>query len=124
MLVFDTLDELESYEKIIPGFLSVIDVLDHSRPYDEGPGEYSTCGKDGKKYIIDTFVSSSAGFTAPKTEGMVLEICLEGEEIISTDGSVFRMAPGRFLIYEGKMDVKRGVMYSTPQAFKAVRFFL
>ena len=124
MLVFDTLDELESYEKIIPGFISIIDVLDHSRPYDEGPGEYSTGEKDGRKYVIDTYVSSSSGFSSPKTEGNILEICLEGEEIISTGGSVFRMAPGRFLIYNGEMDVKRGVMYSTPQAFKAVRFFL
>lgn len=124
MLIFDTLDELESYEKLIPGFVSVIDVLDHSKPYDDGPGKYSTGGKNPKRYVIDAYVSSRDGFAAPKSEGLVLEICLEGEEIINASGSVFRMAPGRFLIYDGGLEAKRGVMYSTPQAFKAVRFFL
>lgn len=124
MLLFDTLDELESYQKIIPGFKEIIDTLDHSRPYDEGPGDYLTKEKDGIKYTIDTFLSSSNGFIASKSDGLVLEICLEGEELVSADGSVFKLSPGRFVIYEGAMEVKRGVMYSAPIAFKAVRFFI
>jgi len=124
MLLFDTLDELESYQKLIPGFNQIIDTLDHSRPYDEGPGDYSTKEKDGIRYTVDTYLSSLNGFASPKSEGLVLEICLEGEELLSADGSVFKLSPGRFVIYEGSMDVKRGIMYSSPIAFKAVRFFI
>lgn len=124
MLLFDTLDELESYEKIIPDFVQIIDTLDHSRPYDEGPGDYKTREKDGISYKIDSFLSSPNGFSSPTVESRVLEICLEGEELVNADGSVFKLSPGRFLIYDGDARVKRGIMFSTPIAFKAVRFFL
>ena len=51
-----------------------------------------------------------------------MEIVLEGDEIVSVDGSVFRLQPGRFLIYRGNADVKRAVSYALPEHTKAVRF--
>lgn len=124
MLIFDTLSELESYQSIIPYFSRVIDILDHSTPYDNPPGVYKL-GEDEREYIVDTYLSSANGFIAPKYEKrLVLEICLEGDEIVAVGESVFKLIEGRFLLYSGSEEVKRGVAYSAPKAFKAVRFIL
>ncbi len=123
MIVFDTLSQLESYEGVFPAIRSIIDVMDRSLPYDQGPGSYETHEKSDTSYIIDAFLTSDKGF--PATGGgdkNVMEIVLEGDEIVSVDGSVFRLQPGRFLIYRGNADVKRAVSYALPEHTKAVRF--
>lgn len=123
MIIFDTLDELESYKLAFDPINTVIEVMDHSTPYEETPGEYPNPGKDKGVHIVDAHVSSSSGFSSPKMDGKkIVEICLEGEEMVNVDGSVFRLSPGRFLIYDGDANVKRAIMYSLPSAFKSVRF--
>ncbi|MDY5931110.1 MAG: hypothetical protein SPJ34_03665 [Candidatus Ornithospirochaeta sp.] len=123
MTVFDTLDELESYRSVFPAMDGIADVMDHSLPYDQGPGEYDAAGHDGLKYIIDTHLSSDKGFEAEKHEGKkVMEIVLEGEEMVSFSSSVFRLSPGRFLVYSGDESVRRGQCYASVSAFKSVRF--
>ncbi len=123
MLLFDILDKLENYTKVIPHMDRVIDVMDHSKPYDDDPGEYE-CG-DGVRYVVSAHLSSANGFSGDNFPGQtVLEICLEGDEIISVSGSVFRLSPGRFLVYDGDAEIKRGIASSLPVAFKTVRFIL
>ena len=125
MLIFDLLDKLENYSSVIPDMDSIISVMDHSRPYDEGPGEYPLTKDGKKKYYVSAHLSSEGGFTGDNWDGhLVMEICLEGDEIVSVDGSVFRLAPGRFLVYDGGSKIKRGIASSLPVAFKTVRFVL
>ncbi len=120
MIVFDILSELESYVPVFPELATVISVLDRSLPYQEGPGLYETPEKSRVKYLIDEFITSEKGFSDKKARGKVLEVVLEGEEMISLQGSVFCLAEGRFIIYDD-MNAKRGVSY-LPSYAKAVRF--
>ncbi|MBQ0071057.1 MAG: hypothetical protein KBS81_04260 [Spirochaetales bacterium] len=125
MLIFDTLDELESYSSIVPHMNDVITVMDHGTPYDDGPGIYDCSSRSKNKYVVSAHLSSETGFKGENyPEHKVLEVCLEGEEMVSVDGSVFKMSQGRFLVYEGDATIKRGIMFSTPVAFKTVRFIL
>ena len=123
MTVYDTLSELESYQGAFPQIATIITVMDRSLPYDQEKGRYDTPEKSDVRYIIDEFISSEGGFLPELLEGSrIMEIVLSGDEIISVDGSVFRMGEGNFLIYEGNADVKRGLSWSTPGPVKAVRF--
>ena len=40
MVVFDVLDNLETYSSVIPHMDDVVYVMDHSKPYDDSVGEY------------------------------------------------------------------------------------
>ena len=123
MIVFDTLSYLESYQGAFPEIGTIISVMDRSLPYDQLPGRYDTPEKSEVRYIIDECLSSDKGFDSPGFEGKrVMEIVLEGEEIVSVSDSVFRLMEGRFLIYSGDEKVRRGMMFSLPVHFKAVRF--
>ncbi len=123
MIVFDTLSELESYEGVFSEIRTIIDVMDRSLPYDQGKGEYDTPEKSSVKYVIDTFLTSDKGFDGGEKSGSkIMEIVLEGDEIISIDGSVFRMQPGRFVLYSGDSVIKRGLSYALPEHTKTVRF--
>ena len=123
MIVFDTLSYLESYTGPFPEINTIISVMDRSLPYDQLPGRYDTPEESSVKYIIDECLSSEKGFDSPKQEGRrIMEIVLEGEEMVSVSSSVFRLSEGSFLIYSGDEAVKRGIMYALPVHFKAVRF--
>ena len=125
MLLFDILDKLENYTSVIPHMDRVIDIMDHSKPYDDDVGEYSAGGDGSVKYIVSAHLSSVSGFEGERREGkLILEIVLEGDEIVSVDGSVFRLSPGVFLVYDGGAKIKRGIASSFPVAFKTVRFVL
>ena len=125
MVIFDVLDQLETYSSVIPHMDDVVYVMDHSKPYDDDPGLYKCREKGDTQYKVSAHLSSQGGFPGEKFPGKtVLEICLEGEEMVALEGSVFKLAPGRFLSYCGDDDVKRGVMISTPVAFRSVRFIL
>ncbi len=125
MLLFDILDKLENYTSVIPHMDRVIDIMDHSKPYDDDVGEYSAGGDGSVKYIVSAHLSSVSGFEGERREGkLILEIVLEGDEIVSVDGSVFRLSPGVFLVYDGGAKIKRGIASSLPVAFKTVRFVL
>ncbi len=122
MLIFDVLDKLENYASVIPNMDGVIFVMDHSKPYDDDVGEYE---EKGVKYIVSAHLSVEGGFYGENRAGNgILEICLEGEEIVSVSDSVFKLSPGRFLYYEGDEKIKRGIASSLPVAFKTVRFIL
>ena len=122
MIVFDTLDELESYKGVLPELNTVIEVMDHSTPYDESAGEYKN-PKDRGVHVIEAFLTSDKGFFSSAESGkLYVEICLEGEEIVNIDGSVFKLSPGRFLAYRDIKEIKRGMMFSLPIATKSVRF--
>lgn len=123
MLVFDTLSELESYQGVFPDIAHIITVMDRSFPYEQGPGRYEVPEKKEVKYLIDTAMTSDKGFMAPHYPGKtIMEIILEGEEVLSVEDSVLKLAPGRFALYSGDSEVKRGVSFSLPVFFKAVRF--
>ena len=125
MLLYDILDKLENYTSVIPHMDRVIDVMDHSKPYDDECGEYSAGGDGSVMYVVSAHLSTPTGFEGERREGkLILEICLEGDEIVSVDGSVFRLSPGVFLVYNGGAKIKRGIASSLPVAFKTVRFFL
>ena len=123
MIVYDTLSYLESYTGPFPAINTIISVMDRSLPYDQLTGRYDTPEESDVKYIIDEALSSDKGFESGLYEGKrVMEIVLEGEEVVSAASSVFRLSEGSFLIYSGDEAVKRGIMYALPVHFKAVRF--
>ena len=123
MIIFDTLDELESYKGAISDLNTVIEVMDHSTPYDESAGEYRNPKKDSGVHIVEAFLTSDKGFVSLcEEEKLYVEICLEGEELVNIDGSVFKLSTGRFLAYKGIKEIKRGMMFSLPIATKTVRF--
>lgn len=123
MIVFDTLDKLENYASIIPHMDKIIATMDHAKPYEDDRGVYDL--GDGVEYVVSVHLSSSEGFLGENWPGrMVMEITLEGDEIVSIDDSVFRLPEGRFLLYPGESKIKRGISSSLPVAFKSVRFIL
>lgn len=122
-MIFDTLSQLESYAGVFPQISTIIDVMDRSLPYEQGDGKYDTPEKSDVSYVLDSFLSSDKGFEAEEYPGKkIMEIVLEGDEIISLEGSVFRMQPGRFLVYNGDAGVRRGLAYALPEHTRAVRF--
>ena len=124
-MIFDTLDYLEAYKPVVNHMQTIIDILDRSLPYEEDVGRHVSSEDKDLVYIIDSHLSSSKGFEAELNEGKdVMEIVLEGEEIVSVSGSVVRLSPGRFLIYSGDEKARRGIAESLPVAFKAVRFLI
>ena len=123
MMVYDTLSELESYLGPFPEIGVIISVLDRSLPYEAGPGRYDTPEKSDVIYYVDEFLTSDQGFAPEIFSGKrVMEIVLDGEELLSVGGSVFRMGEGAFLIYEGDAETKRGLAWAHPGHVKAVRF--
>ena len=125
MIIFDVLDMLETYSSVVPHMDDVIAVMDHSKPYDDDPGLYKCREKGETEYKVSVHLSSERGFPGENFPSKtVLEIVLEGEEMVALEDSVFKLSPGRFLCYSGDSAIKRGVMCSTPQAFKSVRFIL
>lgn len=123
MIVFDTLDKLEDYVGLRSGLGHVIDVMDRSLPYDEGPGEYM-CPEDEKvTYKVDAFLSGKGFELVPKQGMFTLEIILEGECLTSIDSdNVFSMAPGRFLLFSDEHKIKRGMTKNLPVSVKSVVF--
>lgn len=125
MLIYDVLDKLENYSSVVPHMDRVIDVMDHSKPYEDECGEYSLSKDNSLKYIVSAHLSSTTGFWGENFPSRtVLEIVLEGDEIVSVDGSVFCLSEGRFLVYDRGLTIKRGIASSLPAAFKTVRFIL
>ena len=83
MLVFDVLDQLETYAPIIPHMDDVINVMDHSKPYDDDPGEYKCREKGDTTYKVSVHLSSEKGFPGDNFPShTVVEIVLEGEEMV------------------------------------------
>ena len=114
---------MESYSQAFPAMETIISVMDRSLPYEAAAGSYSTPEKSDVRYIVDEFLTSGRGFRSHDAEGKtVLEIAIEGEEVVSVEGSVFHLAEGRFLIYPDSAETKRGVAYTLPSYAKTVRF--
>lgn len=125
MVIFDILDELETYSSVIPHMDDIVSVMDHAKPYEDSVGEYKCREKGETYYKVSAHLSSESGFPGEAFPGKrVVEICLEGEEMVAVDGGVFKLSPGRFLFYSGDEAIKRGVMITTPVAFKSVRFIV
>ena len=102
MTVFDILSQMEAYAQAFPAMNTIISVMDRSLPYEAASGSYNTPEKSDVRYLVDEFLTSERGFSSVDTAGKtVLEIALDGDEIVSVDGSVFHLAEGRFLIYQG-----------------------
>ena len=78
--------------------------------------------KDGRIAFIGDIKGAAAERVIDAEGKTVLEIVLEGEEVVSVEGSVFHLAEGRFLIYPGSAETKRGVAYTLPSYAKTVRF--
>lgn len=124
MIVFDTLDKFELYNPIFSKLVHVIDVMDRSLPYDQVPGEYRCPEDDQVQYKVEAFLSSNEGLRYKTGKGdTFVEIMLEGEAITSLDGdNVFKLIPGRFLLYTSGYEVHSHVCANLPVACKSVLF--
>ncbi len=123
MIVYDTLSQLESYLGPFPEIATIISVLDRSLPYGEGAGRYETPEKSDVVYYIDEFLTSAKGFSPEIFDSKrIMEITLDGEEILSIGGSVFRLSEGSFLLYDDSEEIRRGICWATPSRVRAVRF--
>ena len=89
MTVFDILSQMEAYAQAFPAMNTIISVMDRSLPYEAASGSYNTPEKSDVRYLVDEFLTSERGFSSVDTAGKtVLEIALDGDEIVSVDGSV------------------------------------
>ncbi len=83
-MIFDTLDQLETYIPVLPALRVIADTLDHDELYDKAPGKYST--RDPKvTYTISEYMTGSADkpfeYHLEHTDVMVV---LSGQELMST----------------------------------------
>lgn len=126
MVIFDNLDHLEDYLTIIPDLSKVIDTLDRSEPYDKEKGVYEVEGTHGKKYVIEVLLTSKSGKEEHLENEKIIEIALEGSELVSISNDLFFLTPGFFAYYETKKGEKlvRGISKNEDNALKVVRFFL
>lgn len=124
MIVFDTLDNLELYQKISDKTLRVITVMDRSLPYDQSIGKYRCPEDDEVLYEIDAYPTTAQGRREmPSEKQYAMEIVLEGEAVTSVAGKdVFVMSPGRFLLTKDESDVKRGMTRNIERSVKSVIF--
>ncbi len=124
MIIFDTLDNLELYQKVSSKFIHVITVMDRSLPYDQGLGKYKCPEDESVSYEINVYPTKDRGYVEmPWEKEFSVEIILEGEAITSVgDGNVFVMSPGRFLLICGEDGVKRGMTRNIDKSVKSVIF--
>ena len=124
MIIFDTLNELESYLPPIPALKYIITVMDRSLPYEKSMGDYACPEKDEIKYHVDTFLTSKEGFAFTVKEGsLALLVCLDGDEILSSTNreDVMVMSEGRFAILSEGV-YHRGISTNLPTTIKDVLF--
>lgn len=123
MIVFDTLDNFEAYNPINGNLVHLVDVMDRSLPYDQVPGSYRCPEDDKVAYKVEAFVSGDGKRFRPASGRLFVEIMLEGEAITSLDGdNVFKLTPGRFLLYTSDYEVHSQVCINLPVACKSVLF--
>ena len=124
MIVFDTLDNLELYQGISDKILRVITIMDRSLPYDQGPGHYKCPEDDSVLYEIEAYPTTFNGKREiPSEKEYSMEIVLEGEAVTSIDeDNVFVMAPGRFLLLKGEVEIKRKMTRNIEKSVKSVIF--
>ena len=124
MIVFDTLDNLELYQGISDKILRVITIMDRSLPYDQGPGHYKCPEDDSVIYEIEAYPTTFNGKREiPSEKEYSMEIVLEGEAVTSIDeDNVFVMAPGRFLLLKGEVEIKRKMTRNIEKSVKSVIF--
>ena len=124
MIVFDTLDNLELYQGISDKILRVITIMDRSLPYDQGPGHYKCPEDDSVIYEIEAYPTTFNGKKEiPSEKEYSMEIVLEGEAVTSIDeDNVFVMAPGRFLLLKGEVEIKRKMTRNIEKSVKSVIF--
>lgn len=145
-MIFDTLDKLEMYIPAVNGLRAVIDAMDHDDVYNLGRGKYKT--PDGNvNYEICEYktVNSDVPFEFHKNT-TVVQIVLEGQELISTTWrelkdqspvfddkadtgffvaepiSVFTASKGRFAVFFPGEPYKVGIASGEPDSVKKVVF--
>ncbi len=125
MLIYDDLDHLEDYVRVVPGLEKVIDVMDHSAPYDDNPGLYDIPGLKDKKYLVEIATTSPNGKMDKLFEGKIVEIALEGRYANILEGNVAVMMPGSFFIYDtNEYSIIRLSGALPSESVKCVRFIL
>ena len=82
--------------------------------------EIGTCKQCGQPFILNKRGVKSS-FCSSRCR--VAYYRKQPSEVAFGD-SVFKLSPGRFLVYSGDEEIKRGVMCSTPLVFKSVRFII
>ncbi len=124
MIIFDTLDNLESYQGISDKIMRVITVMDRALPYEESAGKHKCPEDDEVLYEIRDYSTTDKGqIEIPHEKEYSLEIVLEGEAITSVKGEdVFVMAPGRFLLIKGEESIRRAQTRNIEKSVRSVIF--
>ncbi|MDD4083296.1 MAG: YhcH/YjgK/YiaL family protein [Sphaerochaetaceae bacterium] len=101
-MVFDTLENLELYIKLVPEIKTITDVLDRGDIYREKPGFYTT-PEENVSYLITEFDTSGEAkpFICHKNT-TVLEIVLSGQDLMSL---AWRENQERQIKYDSKTDL-------------------
>lgn len=83
-MIFDTLENLETYAGSVPQLRTVAQAMDHDNVYDLEPGHYTT-PDPAVEYDVISYTASDAGgqFEFHKNHTYV-EIVLSGNELMST----------------------------------------
>jgi len=147
-MLFDTLDNLELYQPLLPLLQTVIEVMDKGDVYTMKDGSYAT-DNPNVRYSIGSYMTSSEGkrYEIHK-KATDVQIMLEGEELMSVtwreavkdatpydeakdihfcDGDpllVMHAAVGRFCVFFPGEPHKPGVPVVNPMACRKVVFKL
>ena len=83
-MIFDNLENLETYLGTIPQLKTVAQALDHDEIYDKEPGIYTTPDKNVTYQISVYKTSPGTGIFEFHKKHTYVEIVLSGKELIST----------------------------------------
>lgn len=145
-MVFDSLDQLETYIPVVPALRLIADIMDHDDLYEMECGSYKS--KDSKvSYTISEYVTSSAGRPFEYRKDLTeVHIVLKGQELMSTSWrelksqsdsysekddigffqaepvSVFQATQGRFVVFMPGEPHRTGVCMGEPSVVKKVVF--
>ena len=118
MVIFDTINDLETYVNIVPNLDKSIGILDRSLPYELFNDTKIT---DGVKYKVESYVASSEGYYS-YNDNLVLILTLDGRQMITSDNNVFVLNEGSFVILDKPF--KKGIAIAEGESIKDCVFIL
>ncbi|MCF0237815.1 MAG: YhcH/YjgK/YiaL family protein [Sphaerochaetaceae bacterium] len=145
-MIFDNLDNLETYIPVLPALRQIADIMDHDDLYEKEVGHYTT--KNEKiSYSISQYLTSTTDKPFEfHGEYSVVQIVLKGSELVSTSWremaknadayskkddtgffqgnpiSVFQATQGRFMVFLPGEPYKSGVASGESSLVKKVTF--
>ena len=95
-MIFDTLENLETYAGTVPQLRTVAQAMDHDSVYDLPCGHYTTPDQDVSYDVIEYTTNTSGGHFEYHKHHTYVEIVLSGQELMSTTWRELKDSEGRY----------------------------